>query len=115
MAHPDIPELADLKWIAVDFDGTLAVKTWSPDNPTHVTGQPIRANLDKLREVNDAGYNVVIHTARPWSDYQAIESWLDFYNVKYKGIVCGKLLAAAYIDDRGINASAPSWIPKGER
>ena len=53
----------------------------------------------------------MVHTARPWSDYEAIQKALNAVGWGHLRIVCGKLLAMAYIDDRAINASEESWLP----
>lgn len=94
-----------LNWYAVDFDGTLAQK-----NPDYSIGEPIYENLLKLDKVVEAGYKIIIHTARHWEDYKAIEAWLDEHNVPYKAIVCGKILAHRYVDDRAISADEESWL-----
>lgn len=97
--------LTELRWYAVDFDGTIATK-----NEDYSIGEPIEDNIKKLQEVIDAGYKIVIHTARHWEEYQDIEQWLKKYKIPYKGIVCGKILAHRYVDDRGINADERSWL-----
>lgn len=103
--------LDKLRWLAIDFDGTLALNTWSIDNPTSDLGKPIIENLAKLRAAVAAGYKIVIHTARPSTDYQVIESWLIENKVPFKFIQTGKILAALYVDDRARHADAESWIP----
>lgn len=100
----------DLMWAAVDFDGTLAESLWTPDNPTALPGAPIWKNTKKLVDVVAKGWKPVIHTSRPSSDYELIESWLTFYGVPFKQIVTGKLLAGLYIDDRAVNADEESWV-----
>jgi len=96
-----------LIWYAVDFDDTLARNSGHPDfTPT----EPILENLTKLDQVHEAGYKVIIHTARPWADYELVEKWLEEYNVEYKSIVMGKLLVHRYVDDKAINADEESWI-----
>ena len=52
------------------------------------------------------GYKVVIHTARHWEHYKYIEEWLNEHDIPYKSIICGKLLAHRYIDDKAIPADA---------
>jgi hypothetical protein len=107
-----VPPLAQLKWLAVDLDGTLAEPIWTPENPTAEIGAPIRRNVVKLREAVAKGYNVVIHTSRPWTDYQSIEEWSKLHQIPVRRIQCGKLLAAAYIDDRAIHAEESQWLPR---
>lgn len=102
---------ADLKWLAIDLDGTLAEPTWRPDNPTTEIGPPIRHNVQKARDAAGLGWKIVIHTARPWTDYEAIEWWCHRYGVPARRIVCGKILAQLYIDDKGRHESAESWLP----
>lgn len=110
--YTDIEARADLLWYAIDLDGTLAEGIWTPDNPTHKIGYPIWENVHKAREVEAAGYKIIIHTSRAWTDYENIEGWLNHYNVPYRRIVCGKLLAVRYVDDRAIHADDESWLPR---
>lgn len=102
---------SDLKWCAIDLDGTLAEPVWTPENPTSEIGDPIWPNVYKARKLEQAGYKVAIHTSRPWTDYEAIEAWCRHYMVPCRRIVPGKILAAIYIDDRALHANADSWIP----
>jgi hypothetical protein len=100
----------ELLWDAVDFDGTLSTGTWSIDNPTATPGEPIWGNVAKLLVLKVAGRKIIIHTARPSSDYELIEAWLNHYEIPFDQIVTGKLLAARYIDDRAVPADAETWI-----
>lgn len=102
---------SDLLWLAVDLDGTLAEPLWTPDNPTSEIGPPIHQNVRKLVAAVQRGYKPVIHTSRPWTDYEAIEQWLWYYAIPFSRIVCGKILAAVYIDDRGRHSDAEDWTP----
>lgn len=95
----------DLKWYAVDFDGTLM-----QSGPNFGYGDPIPENIAKLEKVVAKGYKVIIHTARHWEQYKNIEAWLDRYQVPYKAIVCGKLLAHRYVDDKAIPAGKSTWL-----
>lgn len=108
---PEPPQVrTDLIWLAVDFDGTLATNSGAP---SFKLMEPIWANVKKLDAAWHAGWKVVIHTARPWSDFELIEWWLKLWDIPFDRIVCGKLLAAAYIDDRNISIDAESWVPCG--
>lgn len=106
-----VPQRSNLLWIATDLDGTLAEPIWTPENPTSAIGAPIQRNVVKLREAVRKGFKPVLHTSRPWSDYEACEAWLTRNEIPFKAIICGKLLAAAYIDDRAIHADDAHWIP----
>lgn len=101
-----------LFWIYIDLDNTLAEGIWTPDNPTTDIGDPIWKNVRKAEAVSDAGYKVVIHTSRAWTDFEAIEYWLNYWDIPFDGIQCGKPLGALYIDDRGRHESAVSWLPE---
>lgn len=101
------PNRDELKWLAVDLDNTLAVAIW----PRPGIGAPIWANVHKLIAAHNAGWKIVIHTARTWADYELIEQFLDSHLIPFNSIVCGKLLAAAYIDDRNVDVYSESWIP----
>lgn len=96
-----------LLWIAVDFDNTLATTIW----PQEGIGEPIESSIEKCHELVKNGYKIVIHTSRPWMDYEAIEWWLTKHDVPFSRIVCGKLMAKAYVDDRNIDMNAESWLP----
>ena len=96
-----------LKWLAVDLDGTLAETAF----PKKGIGPPIWKNIDKVHAAHRAGWKIVIHTSRGWADYELIERWGMVLGIPIDKIVCGKLLALRYIDDRNVDINAESWIP----
>lgn len=108
---PTVPPRKQLLWVGVDLDQTLAEPLWTPENPTSAIGAPIERNVAKLRLLRAEGYKVVIHTSRPWTDYEAVEQWLNFNRIPFREIQMGKPLFALYCDDRGRHESAPSWSP----
>lgn len=103
---------ANLLWAAVDLDGTLADPVWTAGNPTSEIGPPRWDRVELLEDVVAAGYKVVIHTSRPWTDYENIEGWLNHWDIPFDKIQCGKLLAKIYIDDRARWSEADSWLPE---
>jgi len=109
MSHPDVLDRADLLWVGVDLDGTLAKKNWTQANPTSRIGEPIWANVGKVNVLAEH-YKIVIHTSRPWTDYERIESWLEYYDIPWDNIQCGKPLYKAYIDDRAVTADSFNWL-----
>lgn len=109
------PPRTELIWCAIDLDGTLAEGVWTPESNGRDIGKPIDRNVRKLEELRWGGYKIVVHTARGWEHYQAIESWLDFHCISYDRIVCGKLLAAVYVDDRAVESEQLSWHPMRQR
>lgn len=113
MIQPEtVAPRANLIWAAVDLDGTLAEGVWTPDHPTTEIGNPRPGIMKQVEELVQAGFKIVIHTSRPWTDYENIENWLKFWKIPFKHIVCGKLLAAVYIDDRAVSAFEDSWLPR---
>jgi hypothetical protein len=101
------PEASDVKCIAIDFDGTLFQSVW----PDRGIGKPIFSAFCKLEEVIQEGWEPVIYTARSWTDYEAIKAAMEdqgYYDIR---IICGKLLAVKYVDDRALVAEAISWMP----
>lgn len=108
---PKVAPRSVLLWVGVDLDGTIAEPLWTPEHPTSEIGAPIWRNLGKLVELTEHGYKVVIHTARPWTDYEAIETWLEHYQIPWHQIQCGKPLFALYVDDRGRHSEEESWLP----
>jgi len=103
------PQRARLDWVAIDLDGTLAKSEWSPDTPHAPIGEPIWKNVLKVRKLKSLGKTTVIHTARPWADYEQIQLWAQWHEVPIDHIVCGKLLAAAYVDDRNVSIDSDDW------
>ena len=108
--YPPAPR-SELKWAAVDYDGTIAESTWTASNPTALPGPPIHRNIHKLYRLINAGYKIVIHTSRSWADYELIESWFTEWGIHFDKIVCGKLLADVMVDDRALYSEDWSWLP----
>ena len=102
---------SELLWMAIDLDGTLAEGIWTPENPTAAIGHPIWPNVAKCIKLASKGFKIVIHTSRGWTDYERIEEWAKHWEIPCSHIVCGKLLARAYIDDRNIDMNKESWLP----
>lgn len=99
--------MANLRWIGVDLDDTLAHAVW----PDKGIGRPMWDNIQKLHDLLDKhpDWRAIIFTARAWEDYPVIEAWLDLHGVRYRRIFCGKPVLRAMIDDKGIPADAPDW------
>ena len=88
-----------LKWVAVDLDFTIAKTSGYPDFKLL---EPMPGAKDALHKLTDAGWKITIHTSRPSADYETIESWCEYWNIPFRRIECGKLLAKYYVDDRAI-------------
>lgn len=109
-AHPKVAPRSELIWIALDHDGTMARSCWSPSNPTSEIGEPIPENVAKALALVAEGWKLVVHTARPWADYEALEAWYAHYEIPVRAIVCGKILALAYVDDRALSSTDGDWV-----
>ena len=110
MSHPKPPARDRLLWAGIDLDGTLAKPVWTAANPTSDIGEPIWENVEKVRALHEEGFKIVIHTSRPDTDFEAIEAWLNYYGIPFKGIRTGKPLFAVYVDDRAVHADHPDWL-----
>jgi len=88
----------DLKWASVDLDQTLATSKY----PKFELGKPIKGAKKALEKLTEDGWKIIIYTSRGWSDYDKIEKWLIKHKIPFRRIVCGKLFARYYIDDRAI-------------
>lgn len=95
-----------LKWLAIDFDNCIAHNSGYPD---FIPSEPLPFCVDALNEIVKNGYKIIIHTARPWADYDNIEKWCNTHHIPFRRIVCGKLLAKYYIDDRNLNTII-DWV-----
>lgn len=101
------PELTQLTWYGIDFDGTLVYDKENLDEAT-----PVPENIELVRDLHKRGKKIIIYTARHWDQHPLIKRWLKENNVPFKMIVCGKLLAESYIDDRAINPFCGECVSK---
>jgi len=92
--------------IAVDFDGTLTIEvgvrndpsTWVP---TH-DKKPNEKIVGWINKMFKEGHTIIVHTARWQSEYAKVRAWLEVNKVAYHAIVCGKLIADVYLDDKAM-------------
>lgn len=89
----------ELKWVGIDLDKTLAHNSGLPD---FVLGEPINGAKEALEKIIEMGFKPIIYTARPYSDYNIIENWLDINKIPFRRIICGKVLLRFMIDDKNI-------------
>jgi phosphoglycolate phosphatase-like HAD superfamily hydrolase len=90
---------AQLRWLGIDLDKTVAQNSSYPDFELL---DPVDGAKDALTKLEADGWKIIIHTSRHWQDYELIESWLLKHQIPFRRIVCGKLFAKYYVDDRGI-------------
>lgn len=89
----------ELKWIGMDFDDTIASNSGLPD---FVLQEPVKGAKEALDRLTKDGWKIVVYTARPWSQYNIIEYWLNTYEIPFRSIVCGKMLLKWMVDDKNI-------------
>ena len=94
-----------------DLDDTISVHK-NRDYPNAI---PIMPVIEKIRELSDAGWEIVIYTARGQvscngdvklieeRNRPVIEEWLKKNNVPCDKLIFGKPLGDLYVDDKGIS------------
>jgi len=92
---------------AIDFDGTITNEAGDPyDSSTWVeldkktVNEKVRMFMVNLLLEDEP--TIVVYTARDWSDYYPIYRWLRDKRVPFNYLVCGKLKADVYLDDRAM-------------
>ena len=94
--------LTELKWIAMDLDGTLAFT--KPEEDFSLDKAQVNYPLvQSMKRARKKGKRFIIYTSRHWDDYPVIEKWLHKHRVPFKFIMCGKPLVDKYVDDRNLS------------
>ena len=92
--------------VVFDFDGVIHSYTSGWQGETKIPDPPVPGIQEALKEIHDAGYEVVVVSTRCKTvlGRMAIENWLDMYGMTQEvDKVCKeKPPAIAYIDDRAI-------------
>jgi len=90
---------------AIDLDGTLT-KQKKITNFSYDYLLNIESDLEMIEAVNelyDEGNTIYIYTARKQNLKQITKIYLDKIGVKYDALVCDKLTAEIYVDDRAMS------------
>lgn len=87
-----------MKWLGVDFDGTIC-KT---KPPKFEMGKIVKGAKETLDFLTKKGWKIIIYTSRSWADYCNIELWCQDNELPVSQIVCGKILVRYFIDDKAI-------------
>lgn len=94
------------KTVVFDFDGVIHSYTSGWQGATNIPDPPVPGIQKALKEIHDAGYEVVVVSTRCKTALgrMAIENWIDMYGMTQEvDKVCKeKPPAIAYIDDRAI-------------
>lgn len=104
MNAPDISWAKPYGTVVFDLDGVLATPTWPLRG---IVGDPIPEGLELLRHYANQGFCIWIHTARRETDKPAIWEWVKRHRLPVDVVLCGKPMAALYVDDR---AYQPEWV-----
>lgn len=90
-----------MKTAVIDIDGVICDEhpTFERSLARPITGA--RHDIDRLAE---AGYRIVLHTARSWSEFAMTERWLHDHGFYYDALVMGKPVADIVVDDRAVKS-----------
>jgi uncharacterized HAD superfamily protein len=88
-----------MKTAVIDLDGVICEErpTFERSLAKEVFGA--RYMIESLRT---AGYRIIIHTARSWSELAMTEQWLFERSIPYDQLVMGKPVADIVVDDRAV-------------
>ena len=97
------------KTFVLDMDDTISF-TINRDFENSIPNQPV---IDKINELYDKGWKIIISTARGAKScptlqdreikYRGVtEAWLNTHNVKYHEVLFGKPNADYYVDDKAM-------------
>jgi hypothetical protein len=83
--------------VAVDFDGVIhEYNGWKGYD---YFDEPLLGAKEFLQELDDRGYEVIIHTAR---NIALVDVWLRKHKMLYSRVTNHKPPAIAYVDDRAV-------------
>lgn len=104
--------MSSRKTLVIDLDGTLCEQVSYPyDDPA-----PRPRAIARVRELHEAGWIVIIHTARGMNThgwdvrkaakalYERTATWLARHGVPYEILMFGKPPGDTYVDDKGMHA-----------
>jgi len=95
------------KTVVFDFDGVInSYKSgWTGEGVDVIVDEPVAGIKEVIDELRQRGYEVAIVSSRcqEQKGIDAINSWLNLYNIKVDKVCATKLPAIVYVDDRAIN------------
>lgn len=107
----------NIKKIICDLDNTITIEN---SELSYIDKLPNDALIKKLKQYQDDGFEIIIHTARNMKTHNGdlskinlytvpvIIDWLKKHNVPFDGLVVGKPYCGSegfYLDDRAIRPS----------
>lgn len=85
--------------LLIDLDGVVCTEEKTFER---ALAKPIKGAREAIVSLRDAGHQVVIYTARSWSELAMTKDWLEKNDIPYDGLHMGKPVADRIIDDRAI-------------
>ncbi|WP_395454146.1 hypothetical protein ACHMW5_08050 (plasmid) [Azospirillum melinis] len=85
--------------IAVDMDGVICSEEKTFER---ALAKPVPGAREALAELSSAGHQIIIYSARSWSELEMTKEWLKRHRIPYHGIHLGKPVVDRFIDDRAI-------------
>lgn len=86
--------------LLIDMDGVICTEEKTFERSL---AKPIHGACEAIALLREQGHQVVIYTARSWSELALTKSWLDKHGIEVDGIHMGKPVADRIIDDRAIH------------
>lgn len=87
--------------INIDFDRTLTDPDSDEWSPAHEM-EPNEDVIEHVRELYFGGHNIIIWTARQWSEASNVIGFLEAHEVPYHGLRCSKGGSDLYVDDKAL-------------
>jgi hypothetical protein len=85
--------------IMIDMDGVICSEEKTFER---ALARPLDGAREALAALRAAGHQVVIYTARSWSELAMTKDWLARHDIAYDGLHMGKPVADRIVDDRAI-------------
>jgi hypothetical protein len=85
--------------ILIDMDGVICTEEKTFERSL---AKPIPGAKEALESLRAEGHQIIIYTARTWSELAMTKFWLEKYEIPFDGIHMGKPVADRIVDDRAI-------------
>jgi uncharacterized HAD superfamily protein len=87
--------------IGVDIDGVLCEDRIREERSI---AKPLYGAKERINKWYYDGHEIILFTARTWSEYNMTKCWLDANGFKYHILICGKPMFDIFIDDRAVSS-----------
>jgi hypothetical protein len=86
--------------LLIDMDGVICSEEKTFER---AIAYPLPGAKESLAALRKAGHQIIIYTARSWSELEMTKNWLNEHQIEYDGLHMGKPVADRILDDRAIN------------